>query len=471
MAYTDPIFLQAVACTTPGAVWFAIKEQLKLAGWVTDGSGDAGALYSGAGVDHITHDGTTAGGFNRVGAWWAGHFGTRFLLLQAITITTGLATTDSQLRIGYKHGTGFNYGSAGTGTPPTGGVDVLGSVGNGQQFIEWSQATIYLMGGTDQAGVGAFWFGAMENANNSNCVCAFFMEEVVGDPSDTDPVVFYTPMGNNATSPGGFGKQMQTDPSAVATSQLRSMYFEGVSDEWRPAPACAIESSTQELMVDVTNYAVSPYDGRLMCQRLMFGTRQATFTAFKGVAKSIAWFPSPDGVGTGRRQVWTHLTSNDYLRLLSCLVPWDGSVPSLPGAWSAQSTIRFVEDFGEDLGGDDGTGPVITLLTPAAGGDIAATLREARETPITFRLADDSGIKDAIVTCLLAGERTPSLVYDDEGFWGKWLEYGDAVETLDGDDVVQIDFSIRPVEGWRKEIVALKVNGYDLFGNKEGVDV
>lgn len=120
--------------------------------------------------------------------------------------------------------------------------------------------------------------------------------------------------------------------------------------------------------------------------------------------------------------------------------------------------------------GGDGLGPVITDLTPAPG-ELAETLSEAMHTSITFTLSDVDGIKDAIVTCRQEGDRQPEVVYDDEGFWGRWEGYGEAVETYDGPLLVSIDFTIRPQEGWRREIVALKVNGYDVYGSKEGVDV
>jgi hypothetical protein len=112
----------------------------------------------------------------------------------------------------------------------------------------------------------------------------------------------------------------------------------------------------------------------------------------------------------------------------------------------------------------DGFGPVVSALTPASGSSLL------RHQPITFNLADVDGIKDTILTCRFEGDTDAILIYDAAGFSGRWV-YSDVVDTISLGNVVNKAFSIIPAGGWVRAPIELKVNGYDLFGKKEGVDV
>lgn len=116
-------------------------------------------------------------------------------------------------------------------------------------------------------------------------------------------------------------------------------------------------------------------------------------------------------------------------------------------------------------------GPVLSLLSPAPGA-LAATLIEARYTPITFRLADTDGIKDVVITVWFDGHPEPIVAYDDTGWRGRFAGPSSASATPGGPTPpTQIDFEVLPIGGWRQNIAAMKINALDIYGRKEGVDV
>ena len=114
--------------------------------------------------------------------------------------------------------------------------------------------------------------------------------------------------------------------------------------------------------------------------------------------------------------------------------------------------------------GGDGLGPEITNLVPISGSELD------RFTPVTFDIGDDDGIKDIVITCQYEGSPDALLVYDDEGFSGQFGNRSTFTANT-GDLGDPSSFSILPSGGWPRNVSKLKVNGYDVFGFKTGVDV
>lgn len=446
MAYANPVWLAPVACSTPGAALFAIKELLKLAGWTVEGSGDGVATVSLAGADVITHGGSGAGGFNNSeasgvigGSWVTLVRGTRRLLIQLTS--NSVANTSSGARVFIdtnSYGQTWNTASATAIISPaanasaphaqwicgtSGGTDKLGF-----RFIAWSAATCYLMGGADQDGEGAFWFAAMEDATNSQAVLGFAMEEVDGDPDDTDPVVFYSMAGSTTPSIAWGQAAMSVDNVAATGTPCRAEYFTGTgSSKWGGAPAAALETATGELGVSNAGYVVSPYDGAYVVHKLAFGSLYATTDAMKGYAKSLAWYPISDTAGVQKRRTFTHLTANDYIRFGNCLLPWNGTLPANPstgGAWSNGGTIRFADDWRETEGAADAVAPTITLVSPADG-------VIGRNTPIVVDVADETEVSISAILARFPGG-TMDVVHTGYGFGEHYRGSGNTREELDG---------------------------------------
>ncbi len=373
MAYANPLWLSAVACTTPGTALYQIKTLLIAAGWVCEASGDGLALYSSS-ADIITSGNTGAGGFNNQTAWIALRRGTRRMLLQlinnAVTNTSGSSTvfflvdtqnftwdytwasateapTVNPSAVVYQVVAGTSSGPPGPGITNTGG-----------RLIVWSQATCYLMGGADQDAPGGFWFAAMEDGTNSACVLSIMMDEVYGDPSDADPVVFHMLGGITATASGFLLSSLGTD-NAVAS--VRGRYFVGTgSMRWSACPALTRNSASGAVLANNTGFVVSPHDGLFTVEKVAYGSLLTNNEAFKGFSKHLAWWPVLDSTGTTRRRTLTHLTANDYIRFGNVLLPWNGTLPSLPGAWSNGGSIRFVEDWLPSDGGGGST-PIVLI--------------------------------------------------------------------------------------------------------------
>lgn len=468
--YGTPNVLAATSVTSPGALLYLLKEKLKTAGWTHAGSGDGGSNFSLV-TDQITHGGTGANGFNVAKAWWYGTKAGRHIAIQLITITATTGSTASQMRISYSRSDGLDTAACTSIRMPDLLSDGKVLIGGGTtasptgiKMAHWVTSPLYVIGNADSDGVGAFWFAAISNNSNTDGCFGFMMEETETTEADTDPVVFYV---SNQADTTCYGAAAWRDSGALTTA-TRSRAWYGIGTASVTFAGCfAFTPGSLDGMTGALQ--LSLYDSAQMISRILWGN-DGSPVASKGYGKNVYEIMTTTTSGTGRRQTFTMDTTNDLIRINGYALPWGASPPTSPGTYTNGGTVRLIDSLAAVPGAgteNDGVGPSITLMSPTPGGDLAATLREAWATPITFRVADDSGIRDVVVTCLFAGENEPLLVHDDEGFWGRWDLHGDKVETVDGDLTVQIDFSIWPVGGWRKEIVALKVNGYDLLGNKE----
>lgn len=174
------------------------------------------------------------------------------------------------------------------------------------------------------------------------------------------------------------------------------------------------------------------------------------------------------------------------------VLPWDGSTDAGNGSTNAHvlgtavlpsnigvgqlNTLRFdaLAGFGSipsgGGGGGDGLGPVISLVAPPVG-LLSEDRVTAIHTPVSFRLTDADGIKDVVITVLFEGANEPVVAFDDEGWRGRFAGNSTNSATPGSGGPTTIDFVVFPAGGWRANIEALKINGLDIFGSKEGVDV
>ncbi len=120
--------------------------------------------------------------------------------------------------------------------------------------------------------------------------------------------------------------------------------------------------------------------------------------------------------------------------------------------------------FGGGAATGDGLGPVISSVTPSVGSEIA------RFEPFEFNVGDDDGLKFITVTVKFFHIDDPMLVYDDEGFHGRFLS-GSVYTANTGNLLDPSHFSIIPDGGWFGTVEEIKVNALDIFGAKSGIDI
>lgn len=117
----------------------------------------------------------------------------------------------------------------------------------------------------------------------------------------------------------------------------------------------------------------------------------------------------------------------------------------------------------------DGVPPVISAFSPAPGLiDVDAVT--SRYTPITFSVVDSDGIGGIVVSVWFDGEPYPSLAYTlIDGFQGLFAAERAGVSSSSatqtgGSPPTEVDFSLLPVGGWRREIKQVEVVAWDRGG-------
>jgi hypothetical protein len=229
-----------------------------------------------------------------------------------------------------------------------------------------------------------------------------------------------------------------------------------VISSFTPAPSAI--TTTQSIQVDITDVDVD------LARILVYATKN------DGSDDLIF-----DGLTSGYTAAYSGLSTNTAITngrrlIIAKSGGWDVTGFTLKvraidaGEREAFATGAYTTNYVYPPSGD-GVGPVITSLTPANGSEL--TRRQA----VTFNLYDVNGIKDTIITCLFEGDTDATLVYDSNGFNGRWVYSSSVIDTLSMGNTVNKAFTILPAGGWLRAPIALKVNGYDLFGKKEGVDL
>lgn len=131
--------------------------------------------------------------------------------------------------------------------------------------------------------------------------------------------------------------------------------------------------------------------------------------------------------------------------------------------------------FWEELGGFNGrvfvgpgdqTAPVISGITPAAGGNLAADYATARITPVQFDVTDiDPGLAAIMVTIKYVGVTDTVVVYDGTNFLGAFVN-SNTTKTVISDG---FRFVLLPNGGWPRSIEQLFVYAVDAAGNVEAL--
>lgn len=117
----------------------------------------------------------------------------------------------------------------------------------------------------------------------------------------------------------------------------------------------------------------------------------------------------------------------------------------------------------------DGVPPVISAFSPAPG-LIDVDDVEARYTPITFNVRDSDGLGGIVVAVWFDGEPYPSLAYTlDAGFSGLFAASragvaASSATSSGGSPPTEVDFSLLPVGGWRREVKQVSVTAWDRGG-------
>lgn len=125
--------------------------------------------------------------------------------------------------------------------------------------------------------------------------------------------------------------------------------------------------------------------------------------------------------------------------------------------------VPSVGDFGEEQP------PVFTLVSPPEG-VLPGTRAEARRTPITVRVTDNSGVRAAMILVRYVGDPHVYLAYDtslaavNEGFVAEFFS-SDRGAVWTG--TTQLDVTLLPVGGWPGDIEEIRGVAYDTSGNIE----
>lgn len=117
----------------------------------------------------------------------------------------------------------------------------------------------------------------------------------------------------------------------------------------------------------------------------------------------------------------------------------------------------------------DGVPPTISAFSPEPGlVDVDAVT--SRYTPITFSVSDVDGIGGIVVTVWFDGEPYPSLAYTlAGGFEGLFAAERAGVASSSavqsgGTPPTEVDLSLLPVGGWRREVKQVSVTAWDRGG-------
>ena len=314
MAFTFNVNGSAPA--TFAACIFALKEQLKTAGWTVTSSSD-GTTFNGSG-DQISSSGTGAGGMDRGNAWFAIQMpgGTRAFAIQLTQVGSGV---NGHWRVRYSPSVGFSGGSASVMASASDQVTLLNSAG----WTNSSDGSVRVEIGCDNASPYGFYM-FLEN-NGAGTVredgCLIF-EPLVGTVTgDVDPYVVIL----NKAGSAGFD---------VGTSGIVDF------DEGEPVEKWALLGSS---FTNVSGLSIASFDGlnwhyvspqhtpagslNVMLP-VTFALRSAVggTTGWKGVSTNLVW----NGPGNSGFSTFSVSTTRDYIALSTSLaVPWNGSTPSV----------------------------------------------------------------------------------------------------------------------------------------------
>lgn len=127
---------------------------------------------------------------------------------------------------------------------------------------------------------------------------------------------------------------------------------------------------------------------------------------------------------------------------------------------TAQTLVYYAEDIGDNTEADETT-PTVTNVSPADDSEID------RHDPISFSVEDlVPGLRLVVIWFKYDGDTDYILVYDGDGFTDLFERDSTIEETLgDDSETVQLDFSLMPAGGWRKDIESIRIRAVDRAGN------
>lgn len=454
---SNGVFLEAQGESGAECVYEA-KELLKSAGWVVTESGDGSSTYS-------TSDLLTSAAAIVDDSWFTiqDPAGLREFQVQA-TLLIG-----HEFRVKYSRAAGF-VGGTPSATQVSSATDEAVCKGGGTDAAPTGEAWWHagagtdpddrVVGGAETVAPYRFWFASRQDAFPYASGFGWAMEGIdlpEDVTEDTDPVVLYF---LTQGSPVAYQTAALASYASGAGKVVGWLDIGGTPTFVRFAAQTYLESAQINPNVHNSKWEIVPIlYARSAGQTDPDGVKGWGTGCLLWILNSVS---SPFNVVLnvgGSSANWMRLDTN-------IAVPWDGSTPTLPAAYGNQDTqLSLPSSISSGGLVGDGKGPEITNLTPGSG-----SVLPSRFTPVFFNIGDADGIKDIIITCQYEGSPDALLVYDDQGFSGQFA--GRSVFTANTGDLGDpSSFSILPSGGWPRNITALKVNGFDIFGSKTGVDV
>ncbi len=343
LRFGDPVWLTHTSITTPGAGFYRIKEFLKSAGWLAKGSGDGLSIYSSS-ADILTSAGSGANGCNNAKAWirMSDPSGANEITVQIIETTAGTLATQSAFRIRWSQTSTFTGGSPGFDQAPTAtgaltetvmGGGTAGSP-TGVSLFHWGVNPLYIFGGADRNPPYSFYTAAIygDTGTSSAFTAAhgLFLSSVTSVIDDDPSLYLWYASGWTGSGVGAWlgTDSMDTSGAVGGNTQLRAYNQFSV---WQAFGAKLIGSA----FPGGINIA-SPLH---IATPLLLGSNEV-----KGWPDMFVYIGRSDsGAGSARARVYNHPSGGtaNLIRIGSCLVPWNGTVPSSPGSWSNGGSVRL----------------------------------------------------------------------------------------------------------------------------------